>query len=371
VTSLTNQDYQDVLKVITCSDFSLDPRHIREQIISTTQKIFYSKAAIFFLCNNKHTGLDFSDVVSIDIDKRWLQRYKEYYWRLDPIYRAAFNETYAAFRTFDVISQFQWTKLEYYNEFCKPQRYGEELVICLRLGNKLLGKIVLLKIRRNFDKKDVFKASLMAPHITTSLHNAILFSQINNEKQILNDIIDSKNEGLLLLDSMLQPVFLNRKCKEICLQLLSQETERSEKKESDDVLIPSEIARDCLNIQKSVSNKKTTTVLPQQRIISSDNGRRFSINYSMIQRSNGQQFLINLRDTSEINRSSELNLKKQYNLTNREIDIIHYLDNGLTNKEIADKLFISQFTVETHLKNIYEKTEVRNRIELANRIHFI
>ena len=39
-------------------------------------------------------------------------------------------------------------------------------------------------------------------------------------------------------------------------------------------------------------------------------------------------------------------------LTKREIEIIRYIGDGLTNNEIAAKLFLSTVTVDTHRKNI-------------------
>ncbi|NJK84685.1 MAG: helix-turn-helix transcriptional regulator [Bacteroidales bacterium] len=46
-------------------------------------------------------------------------------------------------------------------------------------------------------------------------------------------------------------------------------------------------------------------------------------------------------------------------LSNREIDILKYVALGLTNKEIADKLFISAHTVITHRKNISAKLGIK------------
>ncbi|MBI1256424.1 MAG: response regulator [Chloroflexi bacterium] len=50
-------------------------------------------------------------------------------------------------------------------------------------------------------------------------------------------------------------------------------------------------------------------------------------------------------------------------LTRREIEVLQHVGKGLTNKEIGGLLFISDRTVQGHLKNIYEKLGVTTRTE--------
>ncbi|MEY3849979.1 MAG: hypothetical protein RJA38_420 [Bacteroidota bacterium] len=54
-------------------------------------------------------------------------------------------------------------------------------------------------------------------------------------------------------------------------------------------------------------------------------------------------------------------------LTSREKEIVAFLKSGKQNKEIAELLFLSEFTVKTHRQNIMRKLEVRNVAELIKK----
>ena len=58
----------------------------------------------------------------------------------------------------------------------------------------------------------------------------------------------------------------------------------------------------------------------------------------------------------------------KYNLTPREVDVIKLVAKGKINKEIGTELNISVDTVKKHIQNIFEKTEVNNKIELLKKI---
>lgn len=52
-------------------------------------------------------------------------------------------------------------------------------------------------------------------------------------------------------------------------------------------------------------------------------------------------------------------------LTNREREILTRVAQGLSNKAIAQELFISEYTVKNHLKNIMQKLHLNNRVQLT------
>lgn len=56
-------------------------------------------------------------------------------------------------------------------------------------------------------------------------------------------------------------------------------------------------------------------------------------------------------------------------LSPREIEVLNLISSGLSNKEIAEKLFVSLSTVKTHINNIYKILEVKNRREAIEKLN--
>ena len=70
-----------------------------------------------------------------------------------------------------------------------------------------------------------------------------------------------------------------------------------------------------------------------------------------------------------LNRMKEVEIEsrpietKDYNLTQREREVLTYIYNGFNHKQITEKLFISYDTVRSHVKKIYEKLHVASKTE--------
>ena len=54
-------------------------------------------------------------------------------------------------------------------------------------------------------------------------------------------------------------------------------------------------------------------------------------------------------------------------LSEREREVLHQIAEGLTNRQIADRLYLSVYTVKAHARNIYEKLEAKNRTQAVAR----
>lgn len=73
-----------------------------------------------------------------------------------------------------------------------------------------------------------------------------------------------------------------------------------------------------------------------------------------------EEVLGELEKQSKIKKESE-----EAQLTQREIEIVRLIEKELGNKEIAEQLFISERTVETHRKNIFRKTQTNSVIGMV------
>ena len=83
------------------------------------------------------------------------------------------------------------------------------------------------------------------------------------------------------------------------------------------------------------------------------------------------KFFLSLEAATTIKNNSDSQIPV---ITRREKEVLELIAEGLTNNEIADKLFISSTTVDTHRKNLLTKFEVKNTaslIRLAAQYQFI
>ncbi|MBU1101930.1 MAG: response regulator transcription factor [Bacteroidetes bacterium] len=62
-------------------------------------------------------------------------------------------------------------------------------------------------------------------------------------------------------------------------------------------------------------------------------------------------------------------LRDSVSMTNRERQVIELIADGLTNKEIAQKLHLSPYTVKSHVHNILEKLALHTRVQIAKHAH--
>lgn len=74
--------------------------------------------------------------------------------------------------------------------------------------------------------------------------------------------------------------------------------------------------------------------------------------------------------------SNEIDHKKikQLEISTREYEVLRQIASGLSNKEIADKLFVSESTIKTHVSNLLIKLNAKRRtqaVQIAQNLQII
>jgi DNA-binding CsgD family transcriptional regulator len=373
---LTEQDSEAIIKLIRLSKPCINWKGKLKYIISEMLTAFRAKDAVFFSGTGVLKGIDWANSFSLHSDKSYLIQYSSYYRHLDPLYSTQFcpRPVKPVFKTDDIIPYSQMLKLEYYIDFLRPQDQLRELIMRFCSHEKFFGVISLQRSKNqpNFDDTNILKAKILVPHLINAFESDSLLSVIDEERKLLELWIESQPEGIIFLDYELRPLYCNSVARETCLSLWQRCRKPSEQFAglgTRDFPIPREIVQDCVEFKRRLEDGRDFKYHYYNRIINVEHWR-FYIEYHLIcpsyRESSAPCFIICLRDWTKTGQTIGEVIDNSCGLTERECSIIQCVAEGLTNREIAERLCISRFTVETHLKNIFEKTGFKNRTQLAN-----
>lgn len=70
---------------------------------------------------------------------------------------------------------------------------------------------------------------------------------------------------------------------------------------------------------------------------------------------------------SQLKQSESKSLNLKHGLSEREQQVLDYISQGLSNREIAERMFLSEGTVKNYISSIYSKLEVRDRMQAVKK----
>lgn len=365
------QDCRDVIEWINAVQGDLDLTSFQRSVLEGMGNILHADRGSFTLCCADLDRLDVATQVYVNLNHADYLRYRDHYFRFDPAYKAACFTPKIVYKIDDLVPESRFLKGRYYNDFLRPVNIRYELDTYLRSGASILGKISFFRGREepNFNEEDITTAKTLSPYIISHLRNSVILSRIQGETRLFRNVFESLSRGVIILDSELRPRYSNSKAKEICLLLSDRRANSIYKMDGRELPIPHDILRDCMFLKRRIMREDIKADAKPQITVHENGNRRFRIELSAVRcHLQGQcipHFLVYLDDISETNSGRGMVGTPAYHLTRREIDIVKHVSEGLTNKDISEVLSISERTVDTHLRNIFLKMEVRNRTELV------
>lgn len=219
-------------------------------------------------------------------------------------------------------------------------------------------------------------------YLSDDIEEAMNISEIACSR--LKDI-SSGTEGLKFHATI--PIIINDQ-KVGIMNLLSKETRELNEKELTILNTISELIGTAIqrtNLQQSYTSKSTELDASISRILKSAFSSKIETIISCLESSKSDKRKVNevLKETLDLQKHLEIVLReteafmendkasKIFNypempLTKRELEVLHLVKKGLTNKRIGSQLFISERTVKFHITAILSKLHANNRTEAVD-----
>jgi DNA-binding CsgD family transcriptional regulator len=380
MTRLTSKDYRDILNLVYLANRCEAIESFVNMLIPSIIQVFRAECVTFQLIEGYPWDVKIvesrsfrSDDNNLYEDKHYPVLYKDSFYQRSPLLKEAISSSKSVLKVGDSISFKDWERSDLYNYFIRPQHLYRELFLTLRWGNKLEGMITLWRPREqtDYEDRDISKAEMLTPHLAIAINNIHLMSQANDWNTLSLSNGESRSEGLLWLDHKFTPSLYNAKARDICVQLFNEMPYKTSNLEKGEFPIPSYIVKDCSELLDLLKAEEQPILLPKERIILAESGKKFRIECSLVYKADRlnsmPNFMVTLSDLTDA-KKLETALQTRFQLSRRELDVIYYLIRGLSDDEIAKELCISKLTVHTHIKNIYSKLGARNRIEAYRRV---
>lgn len=363
---LKSQDLLDVIKIgrtaLECDQVD----ELRKEVLKLLVEALHVERSNFFLARQYPSPrLDLGNVISQGIEKKYLTLFQQRYYKIDPFLKTI-NASKTVMTTSNVVSFGDLIKSEYYNDFLKPQSIHYQMAIQLRSGGQLLGTMALFRSKheKNFSPRENTKSELLASQLAGALEKSIFIDKVNKSKEIINSICpDLPYKGIIVLDESLEPVYINEEARET----ISSLTEKKELWEDSLFPLPKELYIQCKLLTECSKQGEDSSTSRETKILNKSTGQTTSTNLRLINysRDSGLYMICMNQDESGTLLSKHL---KKFGLTRRELEVTGLVCEGFKNSEIGKKLFISEYTVENHLRSIYEKLEVKNRTSMAHKV---
>lgn len=346
--------------------------HFRKELLFLLKKLLSFEKGNFYSiagCSNTNIPFSLNSGNSDGLSGRFLRLFSQYYHQLDPFMDLMRRTNLPpSVVTFEQIIPFdELIKTEYYIDFLEPQSIHDQMGISLVSGNRLLGVIALFRSNCSpgFSSIDRAIAEMIAPFITSAL-DRVSAKQKNQvlEQTFLSLLVDRPCQGAIVLDKSLTPVFSSENLHSL-VSSLNRKVNPDRPLKSN---LPKKLRVVCADVLSGPMSSNENNDKYHRVELSTDKKKgKNVVQVKKIYLNNGEPFIL-LSINPDGQNTATSNLLKKMGISAREMDIINHLFNGKRNSEIGKELFISEHTVENHLRSIYRKMQVRNRTALVSKI---
>jgi len=354
-----------------CSDYN----ELNDIALPMVQHILSADSSVYMHINKSSYGPRFTTGVAHGHPEsemlKWCERYQPQDPFVDNYMRHHKDLNRQVIVSDRIIDKREYLSSRFYQEFLEPISIYHVLVAGLTTNS---GPSGILGFHRPmnapaFTEREIAIAQMICPYFAAARERTRVIEKIDERDWIINCLAEENlNQNIMVLNHNLKPIYVSRTTH----KLLANSPKNTMGWNKNKLIMPPEIVRYCNRIKKSDQLAKLENdPLKFQMKIGPDQ-QSFNIILRPITLNAGNLHIMVCIEKENIPKLPYERLKR-HGLTPRQIDIAQLVGVGLTNSDIAEKLFISTRTVENHLRSIYEKTNVNNRTsliyQLSNDIH--
>jgi len=363
----------EMMEFARVAALSRDIGSLRAGTLQLIRRIFRSDSTILWLTGPNNRAVE---PLEVNVQKQFFPMYRDYYYRKNPfdlVNMGSFKRKTLSME--QVVPYRDFQKTEYYNDFIRPQKIRRQMVVYIRVNDNMTSVICTHRCRDSrFKREDRAAGDLVSSHLSDAFERIQMIEEVKKKGSFFQMILDSTDLGIAVLDLERKPIFINGKAAGICAGI-RKETLTGRKHRRVDPVIPPAVLKDCEAVEKihgdnrnagvdsSPARKRVMRVSSLEKCLF-----RSRIVDSPMTGSHRPLFLVTMESLPVYPEIDDRAVRRDYNLTKREAEIVSYIFRGYRNAEIAENLFISEGTVKNHLRNIFEKAGVRNRTSLIHKV---
>lgn len=320
-------------------------------------KKYFGVDTASFLVFDDHIHLDANiriphlDNVTIGMPDAALQEYYKKYYLYDPLRSTPSGNTVV--RLSDIISTKEFEKTDFYNNFYKKYNLRYQIGTGIQMEDRVIGSLSFVRSEAQGDYSDT-EMELLAhirDSLTPELVQCLYYESLLLENFALRDYSSVFPIAQIMLDYRYNVVYYNSQAEIYCAELTGAPPEQFK--------------------YYFVNHLRSQHLLDRKDNNCIFESGHFTIKVSMHTREHNianpqQQYYVIVYITKNREREEGLPEENKYfqNLTEREKDIVLLMKQGFSNMQIAKELFISPYTVKSHMQRLYKKNDVNSKTKL-------
>jgi DNA-binding CsgD family transcriptional regulator len=302
------------------------------------------------------------DAINID-DKVYQEYFNSCLYKIDIAYpknipsdiREKLYFQKSVFTINDIMDPDEYEKTDYYRYFLKKYNLYYSLFLWLTVNNEELGCIRIYRSKEEgpFNKKDIEICSIINESIALGLKNHLKIETLLNDCEKFSNYMENFPLGLIILDGKYNYIDSNNIAERIFVDAVNKDI-----KFFKEYFITNILPK--INFRLYYKRELPDVIV--------DGDLAFKISKVLSPIGIKEYYNIYVIKTSDLPPSKKNSLDEFNTLSTREKEIIALVIQGFNNEEIAKSLFLSIYTVKTHIQNIYKKLGINSRISLVHKL---